>query len=123
VESESGWNVNLRLQGFYFDSAIGIAARKRKITLTADVAIDAEADLNLSEDGYFVGARVNVSLPGVEHGFAQDLGDEAHQICHYSRTTRGNVEVAFNVMSARPTFVRTRRSALRSILIRRWCCH
>jgi hypothetical protein len=45
-----------------FESAIALAARKRKITLPADVAIDAEADLNLADGGYFLRARLNVSL-------------------------------------------------------------
>src|SRR6266566_7833640 len=36
-----------------FESAIGLAARKRKITLPADVAIDAEVDLHFGDIGYF----------------------------------------------------------------------
>jgi Ohr subfamily peroxiredoxin len=81
-----------------FESAIALAARNKKITLTADVAIDAEVDLNLSDGGYFLRARLNVSLPGVEHEVALALVDEAHQICPYSKATRGNVEVALNVV-------------------------
>src|SRR5271156_1119978 len=77
-----------------FESAIGLAARKRKITLPADVAIDAEVDLNLADGGYFLRARLSVSLPGVEREVAQALVDEAHQICPYSKATRGNIEVA-----------------------------
>src|SRR5271155_2926084 len=56
-----------------FESAIGLVARKRKITLPADVAIDAEVDLNLADGGYFLGARLNVSLPGVEREVARAL--------------------------------------------------
>src|ERR1043165_7077146 len=54
-----------------FESAIALAARRRKIALPADVAIDAEVDLNLSDDGYFLAIRLNVSLPGVERAVAQ----------------------------------------------------
>jgi lipoyl-dependent peroxiredoxin len=81
-----------------FESAIAIAARKKKITLTADVAIDAEVDLNLADGGYFLRARLNVSLPGVERDVAQALVDEAHQICPYSKATRGNIDVAINLV-------------------------
>src|SRR3546814_4950000 len=35
-----------------FEGAIDLAARKNRITLPADLAIDAEIDLNLSDDGY-----------------------------------------------------------------------
>jgi lipoyl-dependent peroxiredoxin len=81
-----------------FESAMGIAARKRRITLPPDLAIDAEVDLNLSEVGYFLRARLNVSVPGVEREVAQALADEARQTCPYSKATRGNIDVAINVI-------------------------
>ena len=64
-----------------FESAIGLVARKMKITLPADLAIDAEVDLNLADGGYFLAARLNVSVPGVEREVAQALVHEAHQTC------------------------------------------
>jgi osmotically inducible protein OsmC len=79
-----------------FESAMGLAARKRRITLPADLAIDAEVDLNLADGGYFLRARLNVSLPGVGREVAQALVDEAH--CPYSKATRGNVDVAINLL-------------------------
>jgi lipoyl-dependent peroxiredoxin len=81
-----------------FESAIALAARKRKIALPADVTIDAEVDLNLADGGYFLSVRLNVSLPGVEREVAQALIDEAHQICPYSKATRGNIHVAINLV-------------------------
>ena len=80
-----------------FESAIALAAGKRKIALPADVAIDAEVDLNLADDGYFLSTRLNVSLPGLERGVAQALIDEAHEICPYSKATRGNIDVVVNL--------------------------
>src|SRR5271168_3332245 len=58
-----------------FESAMGIAARKMKIALPADLAVDAEVDLNLANSGYFLRARLNVSLPGVDREAAQALVD------------------------------------------------
>ena len=81
-----------------FESAIALAARKRKIALPADVAIDAEVDLHLADGGYFLSARLNVSLPGVEREVAQTLVDEAHEICPYSKATRGNIDVAIKLV-------------------------
>jgi Ohr subfamily peroxiredoxin len=81
-----------------FESAIGLAARKRKIALPSGLAIDAEVDLHLGEGGYSLGARLNVSLPGIARETAQALVDEAHEICPYSRATRGNIDVAITLV-------------------------
>jgi Ohr subfamily peroxiredoxin len=81
-----------------FMSAIGLAASQRKVALPPDRAIDAEVDLGTNEGGYQLRARLNVSLPGVPREVAQSLVDAAHQICPYSKATRGNIDVAINVV-------------------------
>jgi lipoyl-dependent peroxiredoxin len=81
-----------------FESAIGLAAHKRKIALPADLAIHAEVDLNLAESGYFLSTRLNISLPGIEREVAQSLLDEADQLCPYSKATRDNIDVAINLV-------------------------
>jgi lipoyl-dependent peroxiredoxin len=81
-----------------FEGAMGLAARKRKITLPADLFIDAEVDLGTTDGAYFLQARLNVGLPGVERDVAQALVDEAHQTCPYSKLTRGNINVTINLV-------------------------
>lgn len=81
-----------------FEGAIGLASRKMKVTLPSDLAIDAEVDLCLGDDGHFLRARLNVRLPGLEQSVARTLVDMAHQTCPYSRATRGNIEVAINLV-------------------------
>jgi lipoyl-dependent peroxiredoxin len=81
-----------------FEGAMGIAARKMRITLPADLAIDAEVDLCTTAGSYFLQARLNVSVPGVEREVAQNLVDAAHQTCPYSKAIRGNVDVVINVI-------------------------
>jgi lipoyl-dependent peroxiredoxin len=46
--------------------------------LPADVAIDAEVDLNLADGGYLFGTRLDISLPGVEREAAQALVDRPY---------------------------------------------
>src|SRR6476646_344620 len=80
-----------------FISAMGLVANRMKIKLPADVAIDAEIDLCNSGDVYFLRARFNVSLPGVERDVAQAIVDTTHsETCAYSNATRGNIDVALN---------------------------
>lgn len=81
-----------------FIGAIGIAAGKMKVTLPADLAIDAEVDLGTAGGAYFLQARLNVSLPGLEHEVAQALVDAAHQTCPYSKATSGNINVVINLV-------------------------
>src|SRR5436190_5143640 len=49
-----------------FTSAIKLAASKAKVALPPGMAVDAEVDLCSGDDGYFLQARLNVSLPGVD---------------------------------------------------------
>jgi lipoyl-dependent peroxiredoxin len=80
-----------------FLGAIGLAAGKRKIKMPDGAAVDAEVDLGTAEGGYFLQARLNVSLPGIERDLAQALLVEAHQTCPYSKATRGNINVELTV--------------------------
>ena len=81
-----------------FTSAIKIVAAKKKVKLPSDMAIDSEVDLCTGDDGYFLQARLNVSLPGLERQVAQSILDGAHQTCPYSKATRGNIDVAINLV-------------------------
>ena len=82
-----------------FLSAIKLVAAKMKVKLPAEVAIDPEVDLCTGSDGYFLKARLNVSMPGVDREVAQAVLDGAHYTCPYSKATRGNIEVAINLMN------------------------
>jgi Ohr subfamily peroxiredoxin len=81
-----------------FMSAIALAAGRQKVTLPPDRAIDAELDLGTNDGGYQLQARLNVSLPGLHPKVAQALVDAAHQLCPYSKATRGNIDVTINLV-------------------------
>jgi osmotically inducible protein OsmC len=82
-----------------FISAMGLVASKMKVKLPAEAAIDAEIDLCNSGDVYFLRARLNVSLPGLEREVARAIADATHsETCAYSNATRGNVEVTLNLV-------------------------
>ena len=78
--------------------AIELAAAKRKITLPANVAVDAEIDLNLADGAFFLTARLNVSLPGLDREVAEELIHAAHGICPYSKATHGDIAVETNLV-------------------------
>ena len=81
-----------------FLSAIKIIASQRKVKLPADPTIDAEVDLCVGDDGYSLRGRLNVRLAGLDREVAQSILDGAEQTCPYSKATRGNVDVAINLV-------------------------
>jgi lipoyl-dependent peroxiredoxin len=81
-----------------FESAMGLVARKLKIALPPDLAIDADVDLHKSGEDYFLSARLNVSLPGMDRDLATKLTNAAHEVCPYSKAVRDNIDVEINVV-------------------------
>ena len=82
-----------------FTSAMLITAHKQKITLSPGTAVDAEVDLCKVADGsHVLQARLNISLPGLEQDLAESIVHGAHQICPYFKVTRGNINLAFNLV-------------------------
>ncbi len=81
-----------------FIGAIGLAAGKHKVKLPTDLSVDAEVDLGTTDGAYFLQARLNVRLPGLDAELARTLVEEAHQTCPYSKATRGNIAVELNIV-------------------------
>ena len=77
-----------------FEGALALAARDLAGGLKINPVIDAEVDLITAEGEFFLRARLNVSLPGVERDIAQCLIERAHSTCPYSKATRGNIDIA-----------------------------
>ncbi|OAF13730.1 Ohr family peroxiredoxin [Bradyrhizobium neotropicale] len=73
--------------------AIGLAAAQRKIKLPTEPSVDTAIDLNNANGTFFLRARLDVSVPGVDRAVAQELIAAAHGICPYSRAVHGNIEV------------------------------
>jgi Ohr subfamily peroxiredoxin len=82
-----------------FESAIALAARNSNVTL-GEVMIDAELDPHLVDGtDYFLRARLNISIRGVDRTVAQDLVQQAEQLCPYSKATRANIDVTLDLLT------------------------
>ncbi|MCY1410226.1 Organic hydroperoxide resistance protein OhrA [compost metagenome] len=82
-----------------FTAALGLAAKGLNVTLPADASVDIEVDLGLTGQAYFLQARIFTRLPGIAHEVATAIVHAADQMCPYSKATRGNIDVALNVLS------------------------
>ena len=81
-----------------FEGAMGIGAKKMRLTLPEDTAIDAEVDLCSDKAEFFLKARLNISIPGVDREIAQQVVDIAQRTCPYSKAIKGNVQVEYNLV-------------------------
>ena len=81
-----------------FIGAMGRAASEMKVTLPADRAVDAEVDLGTTDGAFFLQARLTISLPGLDREVARQVVEAAHQLCPYSKATRGNIDVTLTVI-------------------------
>ena len=76
-----------------FTSALKHVAAAMKIKPPADMAVDAEVDLCKDEGGYFLQARLNVSLPGLDREVAQSLLEAAEKTCPYSKALHNSISI------------------------------
>ena len=78
--------------------AIARAAFLKKVTLPQQPTVDATIDLLMDGDDFFLRAKLDVTIPGVDREIAQQLVELADEICPYSKAVRGNIEVQLNLV-------------------------
>jgi Ohr subfamily peroxiredoxin len=83
-----------------YTAAVGLVAQERNIVLPADLAVEIEVDLGQTGPAYFLQARLTLRAPGLTQDVATELAHIADAICPYSKATRGNIDVALNVLTA-----------------------
>ena len=76
-----------------FESALRLVARRQKKPLQ-DATITAKVTIGKIDDGGLgLAAELHGHVEGLSRDETQALMEAAHQVCPYSRATRGNVEV------------------------------
>ncbi|MGV9214773.1 organic hydroperoxide resistance protein [Micromonospora sp. RB23] len=80
-----------------FHSALRIVGRRAKADVTGSV-VSAEVGIGPNGSGGFgLTAQLVVDLPAVARETAEQLVEQAHQVCPYSNATRGNIDVVLTV--------------------------
>ncbi|MDQ0378665.1 organic hydroperoxide resistance protein [Amycolatopsis thermophila] len=75
-----------------FHSALQAVARKGDVAL-GESTVTAEVGIGRNGDGLELAVKLVAHLPGLEQDKAGELAAQAHQVCPYSRATRGNIQV------------------------------
>lgn len=81
-----------------FHSALKLVAGKAKVDMTdSEVVADVSIGQN-GQGGFGLAVQLEVTIPGADAATAQQLAEQAHQVCPYSNATRGNIDVTVTVV-------------------------
>jgi Ohr subfamily peroxiredoxin len=81
-----------------FQSALGVVGRRLRID-TEQSTVTGKVTIGTIGGGAFgLKVALDVELPGVDAETAQKAVEAAHEVCPYSNATRGNIEVALNLV-------------------------
>lgn len=87
--------------GGCFQSALMAVARTSGDDVSGSVVTVEVAQGPDPQGGYGLSATITVDIPGVAQEKAQELANAAHEVCPYSKATRGNIDVALTARSRR----------------------
>jgi len=82
--------------GACFLGALGLVARNQGVKL-GEHSLDSEVDLIKDETSFHIGVRLTLNAPELDRETAEKVLHAAHEVCPYSKATRGNVEVTLTV--------------------------
>ncbi|MDC3425714.1 organic hydroperoxide resistance protein [Aquibacillus sp. 3ASR75-11] len=80
-----------------YDGALNLKASNRNKEIDSTITADVSFLKDQSDNGFKVGVTLNVEIKGVSQSEAEELAEEAHEFCPYSKATRGNIDVNLNV--------------------------
>jgi Ohr subfamily peroxiredoxin len=80
-----------------FHSALRLVSRRAKVDPGESTIV---ARVGIGTDGEAFGLVVTliITMPGLDRDKARELAEAAHQVCPYSRATRGNISVELRVL-------------------------
>ncbi|EFF90837.1 MULTISPECIES: organic hydroperoxide resistance protein [Streptomyces] len=75
-----------------FQGALGVVARQEGADITGST-VTAKVGIGQNEDGFGIIVEISADIPNVDAATARSLVEKAHQVCPYSKATRGDITV------------------------------
>ncbi|MFF7796899.1 organic hydroperoxide resistance protein [Streptomyces olivaceus] len=75
-----------------FQGALGVVARQEGADVSGST-VTAKVGIGKNDDGFGVIVAISAQIPAVDAATARSLVEKAHQVCPYSKATRGDVTV------------------------------
>ncbi|SFM00588.1 organic hydroperoxide resistance protein [Salibacterium qingdaonense] len=79
-----------------YDGALNLVAKNQKKDIDSTVTGEVNLNKDETDNGFKLSVVLNVEITGVSQEEAEELTAAAHQVCPYSKATRGNIEVTIN---------------------------
>ena len=80
-----------------FHSALRVVAGRQHAALGAST-VTAQVGIGPEGDAFGLVVTLVIHVPGMEREKVREFAEEAHQVCPYSRATRGNISVELRVL-------------------------
>jgi len=80
-----------------FHSALRLVARRAKVS-AGDSTVTGQVGIGPEGDAFGLVVTLVIHIPDVEREQARELAEAAHQVCPYSRATRGNISVELRML-------------------------
>lgn len=85
--------------GACFQGALGMVAKNAGVDASGST-LDIAVGFGPEGESFAITADITITIPGVDDAKAQELVEAAHQVCPYSKATRGNVPVTVKGIGA-----------------------
>lgn len=83
-----------------FGGAVEFVAKQQKLDASG-AKVHSDVSLNQDDKGFFISVTLSVEIPNLDQKQAEQLVAAAHQVCPYSKATRGNIEVTLKASGKR----------------------
>ncbi|MFJ9180377.1 organic hydroperoxide resistance protein [Streptomyces sp. NPDC102360] len=79
-----------------FQGALAVVARQEGADVSGST-VTANVGIGKNDDGFGIIVEISAAIPNVDAAAAKSLIEKAHQVCPYSKATRGNITVTLSV--------------------------
>lgn len=80
-----------------FHGALRLVAKNAGVQVPEDSTVTAQVGIGPDDGGLGLAVVLTAALPGIDKATADDLVNKAHEVCPYSKATRGNIDVRLDV--------------------------
>ncbi|MFF1260579.1 organic hydroperoxide resistance protein [Streptomyces sp. NPDC058321] len=78
-----------------FQGALAVVARQENADISGST-VTAHVGIGKNDEGFGLIVEIAAKIPNVDEATAKSLIEKAHQVCPYSKATRGNITVTLS---------------------------